>query len=532
MWSKTTLGGALVCVLACSASAQTISLYRFQKEDVSILSRDNSPAPTPHWVGNVPSAVAYGKGRLFVGGLANGPIPATVAGYSVSVVKVNGVFATRSYDIIPSSQVLAPGTRGYTGLDYHGTWGLIASVDFGSGSDRNYLRFGVDASGPGTDLGSTPSSATRIGTAGVAWDFGPTGLGFAGRPAVAGINFGEGGPRGIDPSTMLLTPLVYSVGSGAPTSPIIVQDGGNTQWRDLSIDPRNGAIVGRLNNNVMGVTRSADGNGTPVLFQGTPRLNTPNSTTTISGQQVALMWGLTGTGAGGDVFIWNNRTTTATGQPFADVIKINRFSDGATVTPTWLRADGTALVFPVDIAPGNGQYDFFWDNQLQVLFVLDAATSFVEIFSVQRPGACCLPSGGGCVILPANVCTVVRAGSPGSAGSVCSPSPCGGGGGGACCAGVTCSIASNATACTGAGANRAYKGNGTICNAGGNNTSPCCRGDFNQDGTRQPADIFAFLNAYFSTDIAVSVLTDVDANGLRQPADIFGYLNVYFAGGC
>jgi hypothetical protein len=105
---------------------------------------------------------------------------------------------------------------------------------------------------------------------------------------------------------------------------------------------------------------------------------------------------------------------------------------------------------------------------------------------------------------------------------------------GACCAGVTCSV-TTPTACV--GANRAFKGLGSVCNAPGsppftNNTTPCCRADFTQDGTRNPTDIFSFLTAYFSTDNAERALADTNGNGTREPTDIFEYLTIYFAGGC
>lgn len=49
-------------------------------------------------------------------------------------------------------------------------------------------------------------------------------------------------------------------------------------------------------------------------------------------------------------------------------------------------------------------------------------------------------------------------------------------------------------------------------------------GDFNGDGSKTPADIFAFLNAYF----AGGVIGDFDGDGVRAPADIFAFLNAYF----
>jgi hypothetical protein len=51
-----------------------------------------------------------------------------------------------------------------------------------------------------------------------------------------------------------------------------------------------------------------------------------------------------------------------------------------------------------------------------------------------------------------------------------------------------------------------------------------CTADFDGNGTLQPGDIFAFLNAYFAGDPRA----DFDGNGIRQPADIFAFLNAYF----
>lgn len=55
---------------------------------------------------------------------------------------------------------------------------------------------------------------------------------------------------------------------------------------------------------------------------------------------------------------------------------------------------------------------------------------------------------------------------------------------------------------------------------------PACRVDFDGNGTRNPTDIFAYLNAYFASNLAA----DWDGNGTLQPTDIFAFLNAYFAG--
>jgi hypothetical protein len=109
---------------------------------------------------------------------------------------------------------------------------------------------------------------------------------------------------------------------------------------------------------------------------------------------------------------------------------------------------------------------------------------------------------------------------------------------GACCLGVGCTVTTQA-ACAGAvgTTTRNFRGVGTVCNAPGtppftNNTTPCCRADFNQNGTRNPTDIFNFLTNYFSAVAADKVTTDTNGNGTQEPTDIFNFLTVYFAGGC
>ena len=66
---------------------------------------------------------------------------------------------------------------------------------------------------------------------------------------------------------------------------------------------------------------------------------------------------------------------------------------------------------------------------------------------------------------------------------------------------------------------------GLIINGG--STPPCaCRADFNNSGTRDVADIFAFLSAWFANAPG----SDFDNSGTRDVADIFAFLSAWFAG--
>jgi hypothetical protein len=102
---------------------------------------------------------------------------------------------------------------------------------------------------------------------------------------------------------------------------------------------------------------------------------------------------------------------------------------------------------------------------------------------------------------------------------------------GACCCGSTCSL-TTAAACT--GTNTFFSGTGTVCNAPGNNSTPCCVTDYNQSGgavgQTTVQDIFDFLAGYFSADACA----DINGGGVSVQ-DIFDFLSAYFAaasGGC
>jgi hypothetical protein len=94
---------------------------------------------------------------------------------------------------------------------------------------------------------------------------------------------------------------------------------------------------------------------------------------------------------------------------------------------------------------------------------------------------------------------------------------------GACCRGSACAV-EGSDVCTGAGT--FYGGAASACNATGNFTTPCCKADFNRNGTIEIQDIFDFLNAWFASDPRC----DINASGGVEIQDIFDFLNAWFAG--
>ena len=101
-----------------------------------------------------------------------------------------------------------------------------------------------------------------------------------------------------------------------------------------------------------------------------------------------------------------------------------------------------------------------------------------------------------------------------------------GGGGwpvGACCSGSTCTLTAPLT-CSGSAQH--FAGLNVACNASGNNTTPCCRADFDGNGHVAVQDIFDFLSAWFARQPSA----DFDSSGTDTVQDIFDFLAAWFVG--
>jgi len=129
------------------------------------------------------------------------------------------------------------------------------------------------------------------------------------------------------------------------------------------------------------------------------------------------------------------------------------------------------------------------------------------------------------------------------ASASCSPNSCPPpAGNGACCSGATCVVVANAAACTALnptstppGANTRFVGTGSACNAPGNNTTPCCKADFNQSGGPPPVktvqDLFDFLAAWFAKTAQADINGNPPAAGASVTVqDLFDFLAVWFPG--
>jgi hypothetical protein len=549
---------AAVSAGTCLGQAST-TLYLVKAENFDQLCSPESSPGVPslnnaYWIGHNPTAIAYGKGNLYIGGMLNGsslPLDGAdvdadgntteITPFNISIVRVNSILTTPSFSPIPGSRYsVAANGLGFTGLDYaanQGTTvrGLVACYDTNGGGTNLISRYNVDT-GVVTIVAPAPSLFTgfRAGSCGPAWDFGPTGNGVdyapsgaldgvPDGPAVAAVEFWSFGPYGTDPSTLNagFGATLYEVGFN--NGPRFCPDTESQRlWRDLSIDRRNGNIAVRADNTLLFFTRNTNGTTTRVDLAPTDPTTERFVTAVgsfINNQHVSIMTGYDPAGVG-DLMVWNDRPSASVGQPFSSVVRFNKTNranaadSGAVVTATFLNPDGS----PASFAPGTGLYDFFWDDATNILFICDAANRNVYLVSAEQPRACCTPIGA-CFLLNPSACTAPEVGGiAGAAGSICSPNPCLSTGG-ACCGGTVCTI-STAGSCIGA-----FRGLGTTCDFVGNPVT-CCRANFNQIGGITVQDIFDFLTAYFGNHPTA----DINGVGGVTVQDIFDYLALYFAG--
>lgn len=130
-------------------------------------------------------------------------------------------------------------------------------------------------------------------------------------------------------------------------------------------------------------------------------------------------------------------------------------------------------------------------------------------------GACCI--SGACTVTQQGACSGVF-----TAGGTCVPNTCPAPTG-ACCSSANCSLTTQAN-CT--GVRTRFAGANTVCNAAGNNTTPCCRADYNQDGTRAVGDLFDFLDQWFNR----TPPAEIDGLPGVTIQDLFNFLDMWFLG--
>ncbi len=366
-------------------------------------------AVSQYFIGNNPSTICLKDDNLFVSGF-------NFAGASANlrIVKIETIFGTRGYRLVPVSAPLdppaydssVPSGRQFVGMDYQAGRGLIVNFDSGALGTPGAVRvYDVDSQLTPILLAASPVGLGPRGFGGSAWDVGYLGGGFGAFPAVVSILDVGGypgnavfyGPIGIDPASLAAVPTIYDgspTGTGggpdlAAADPQGDQIPASHFWRDVDIANGGHLIAARANNKLVLFSRIG-GNATGTLNVLSDLENPPAQ---VNGQNVQIAEDF----PGGDLVFFNDRRSTATTQAWADVIKAVR-PDGSPVSLNFWMPDGVTPAGSLDLAGtqltsflnGAGYYDFSWDASNARLAISDFTNRQVYIFSPSAPPPSCV----------------------------------------------------------------------------------------------------------------------------------------------
>lgn len=304
------------------------------------------------FIGTHPSAVAWDGVDLYVAGFNNGS-----GQQDVGIVRVAQAASGAPAIGAAFGLVKTPGQRGYSGLDVRGS-ALLAAYDDGA----------VDANGISawTTGGAAAWTRAARGSSGVAFDPGFPG----GNPAL-----GDGAAWttfGADRRALQDDVSGADVWTTADGMSLASSEG--TFWRAIDFDDARGDAWLREGNNVIRARRGGDNATTAVDVV----VDVPDADA-VNGQNVAWL-DLGGAGAA----IYNDRATTASGQPATTVIR----AVDAAGTPLEIAWSGASL------PAGNGYYAFAYHAPSRTLAILDFQNRACSIWDVTAPPF--LPYGQGC----------------------------------------------------------------------------------------------------------------------------------------
>lgn len=391
--------GAATFAFPGQAQAQ-IGLWELARFDLSLTASGTSTA----YIGSNPTAVGWNGSKLYVAGYnasglgsGTGAIVEITNAAGATNFSVSG-FVTPTYSTAFGSGTF-DNTRGYTGLAMNGTT-LLASLDAGANRPTGLQAFNAATNAKLWDLSNSGTTTANIGTArlGGGPDFDPGYVAGGGAGSGAAWTIGGQGRRFLnDASTGA---AIYTTTANVPAGAAqgMVLSGGTTGWRDIGFNPATGDVYTRMNNLLWLNPRTGSNSDlSTVNLGGLTQLGS-----TI-GQNLGYMNGISASSSGpfsnaytGDLIVLNDRSSTAAGQSWTNVIKFftTGTGGGSAITPTW-----TFLGTP---ATSSGLYDFEWDSTTKTLAVVDFTNRNVSIFSTAVPE----PS----TTLAAGVCSVGLAG--------------------------------------------------------------------------------------------------------------------------
>jgi len=356
----------LLIALACAGlwgAAADADFYLHNTLDLSDSNYFDNPLfdnESPY--GTNPSAVTTDGMNLWLAGFNGGTSTNSVAG----IVKISDPWGTPIGAPV-ASFASTPGSRGFSGLayDYNANVVLSAYDNGGAHPDgiagwdptANTQMWGKNARG-GSGVGDDPG-------------FGGVDMGAAWTTFGSGRRALQNSATGAD---------IYTTADG-----MIIATSEGTFWRDMDFAP-DGDIWLREGNNVIMANRTG-GNSVDagvIIFDQDPDADY------VNGQNIAYL----DQPGRGDLVIYNDRSSTAVGQPWSWVVQLIK-PDGTPATEEFL--DGLGAALPFEFAIGSGYYDFEWYAPDEILIVSDFSNRLVyqfRTFPIPEPASLLLLLAG------------------------------------------------------------------------------------------------------------------------------------------
>jgi hypothetical protein len=368
-------------LIAAVAHGQTlVNLYEISRFDLS----STANAANPEFIGSNPAAVAWNGSKLYVAGANNSGATANSSLIEITNPTSTGIVSTPTFST-PFGTLSTANGRGFTGLAIKGS-DLAVSWDNGSNSPDSFRMANTTSNSIIWTLANSGSLTANVGTtrgfAGPAFDPGHNGDPAQGS-GMAWV-FQGGGRRFLNDSAT--GAAIYTNVANDPvgtTQGMIINNAAasSTAWRDIAFDPATGNMFMRLNNLVTRTNRTgANTNISPGGTVGASSTIVSLTTSNAVATNIEFMKGVAASANNpysGDLLVFNNRASTASGQSFTSVLQFVD-PDGLSVTPNWTFLEGS-------IPSGNAGYDFGWDSATQTLAVMDYANRSVSVFSTAVP---------------------------------------------------------------------------------------------------------------------------------------------------
>ena len=308
---------------------------------VDLSSTSNSA--NAEYIGNNPSAIAWNGTDLYAAGFNQSGGTANT-GITLVSGALSGGTPSAAFGVLSTANL-----RGYSGLDVSAA-GVAAAWDNGSSQPEGIQLFDT--------AGNLVWQKSARGGSGVGFD-----PGFAGVDAGTGWTTFGSGRRALQDNTTGAD--IYTTSNGMIINAPVV----GTFWRDMDYDAQ-GNIYLRRGNDVVAHDRTGGNSLTNTRYI----VDNGTNGNFVAVQNVAVA---------GDVVFWNDRSSTAGGQPFASAIKCNDL----TGAPLTIDFGGFTA------ADGNGAYDFSYDEASATLAICDFNSRLVHIFDVAVLPANALCSG-------------------------------------------------------------------------------------------------------------------------------------------